>query len=86
MNLTERWKAHTISQKTDLRARLIDAVAAHEGWEESAIALVDEAIIPVIKKGCTHEWDNISVCDEYEDYIYKHCLNIERRYNSPEQS
>lgn len=48
VTLTERWKAHTISQKTDLRAKLIDAVARHEGWEESAIAMVDEAIMPII--------------------------------------
>lgn len=49
LSLTERWKAHTISQKTDLRAKLLDAVARYEGWEESAVALVDEAIMPTLE-------------------------------------
>lgn len=47
-DLTKKWKQHSISQKFDLRAKLIDACAKHEGWEESAIAIVDEAIMPII--------------------------------------
>lgn len=47
--LTERWKEYTLSQKTDLRTKLIDAVACHEGWEESAIAMVEETIMPIIR-------------------------------------
>lgn len=26
-----------------------------------------------------HEWDNISSCSEYEHYICRHCLGIEKR-------
>lgn len=54
--LTERWKKHTLSQKVALRDKLIEVVAIHEGWEESAVALVDEAIMPVIQQ---HESDII---------------------------
>ena len=46
---TERWKEHLQSTKLDLRGLLIESVASHEGWEESAIALVDEAIMPLIR-------------------------------------
>lgn len=48
LSLIDRWKAHCTSQKTDLRAKLIDACSEHQGWEESAIAIVDEAIMPVL--------------------------------------
>lgn len=30
-----------------------------------------------------HEWDNISSCDEYEHYICKHCMIIEKRFKNP---
>lgn len=44
----ERWIEHCAGHANNLRSHLINAVAEHEGWEESAVALVDEAIIPVI--------------------------------------
>lgn len=34
----------------DLREKLIESISVHQGWEESAVALVDEAIIPVIQQ------------------------------------
>lgn len=37
-----------LPQDSSLRSELIRAVAKHEGWEESAVVLVDEAIIPTI--------------------------------------
>lgn len=30
-----------------------------------------------------HEFDNISSCDEYEHWICKHCLAIEKRIKQP---
>lgn len=47
-SLTERFKEWMNSPKADLRGNLITAVSEHEGWEESAVALVDEVIMPVI--------------------------------------
>lgn len=38
-----------------LRAKLIDAIAEYMGWEESAIAMVDEVIMPVIESEYPHE-------------------------------
>lgn len=49
-SLAMRWQAHLASTSLDFRGLLIEAVAAHEGWEESAIALVDEAIMPIIEE------------------------------------
>jgi hypothetical protein len=48
--LTDRWKEHCAGPKDSLRAKLIDAVSAHEGWEESAVSIVDTAVIPVIRR------------------------------------
>lgn len=47
-SLKERWMDYMKSTHLDLRGLLIEAVSQHEGWEESAIALVDEAIMPVL--------------------------------------
>lgn len=33
-----------------LREELIEAISLHQGWEESAVALVDKAVMPVIIK------------------------------------
>lgn len=33
-----------------LRDALIEAVSLHQGWEESAVAMVDEAIMPVLER------------------------------------
>lgn len=49
MSLKDRWLEYMASTKLDLRGLLIEAVSEHEGWEESAIALVDEAIMPVLE-------------------------------------
>ena len=48
-SLQEKWQEHMHAKKLDLRWHLISAIAEHEGWEESAIALVDEAIMPIIQ-------------------------------------
>src|ERR1700722_9523690 len=49
-SLRERFIEYMKSPKVDLRGNLITAVAEHEGWEESAVALVDETIMPVIRQ------------------------------------
>lgn len=41
---------HTPRNARDFRWTLIDAVSEHEGWEESAVALVDEVIMPIIRQ------------------------------------
>jgi hypothetical protein len=60
MSLKERWLEYLASTKLDLRGRLIEAVSDHEGWEESAIALVDEAILPVLGgESPAPDWDGM---------------------------
>lgn len=48
-SLKERWAEHASGPTSSLRYQLIEAIACHEGWEESAIALYDEAIWPILK-------------------------------------
>lgn len=40
------------------------------------IAYLIARLLPRITE---HEWDNITQCDEYEHYICKHCLVVEKR-------
>lgn len=47
-SLKERWQDYLAMTTLDLRGLLIEAVCVHQGWEEGAIALVDEAIMPVL--------------------------------------
>ena len=54
-SLAERWKEHFMSQEITLRGLLIEAVAEHEGWEESVVALVDEAIMPLMDAAMQRE-------------------------------
>jgi hypothetical protein len=49
-SLKERFLEFLADPKDNLRAKLIQAVSDHQGWEESAVALVDEAIIPAISQ------------------------------------
>lgn len=49
-SLEDRFSEYLAAPKDSLRAKLIEAVSLHEGWEESAISLVDEAIVPVIRQ------------------------------------
>lgn len=44
-DLREKLKQHNAGDKTGFRARLIEAVMSGTGWEESAIALVDDHIV-----------------------------------------
>lgn len=46
----QRWLEHISTGKLDLRWHLVAAIAHHQGWEESAIALVDEAIMPLLSQ------------------------------------
>ena len=64
--LKRRWLEHLYNSSIDLRSLLIDAVAKHEGWEESAVALIDEAIMPVLKNV---EQSEISVVKELREKI-----------------
>lgn len=62
ITLKERFAEYLASPKDNLRSRLIEAVSHHEGWEESAIAMVDDAIIPAInehKADCQRKLDEI---------------------------
>lgn len=45
----ELWLEHMTGPKDNLRHELIEAIACHEGWEESAVALFDEAIMPILQ-------------------------------------
>lgn len=71
-SLKERWQEHLACTHLDLRGLLIEAVAVHQGWEESAIALVDEAIMPVIEaeKPTTAR---CQFCDAPDGYHQAHC-------------
>lgn len=50
MTLAEKFKEYLEGPQDTLRAKLIKAVSLHQGWEESAIAIVDDAIIPVVEE------------------------------------
>lgn len=39
-----------MENENNLRASLIEAISLYMGWEESAIAMVDDVIIPIIQK------------------------------------
>lgn len=49
-DLKARFKEYLATPQNTLRAKLIHAVSMHGGWEEAAVALVDEAIMPIVAK------------------------------------
>lgn len=53
--LSKLWAEHQKGPKSTLRAKLIEAIAKHEGWEESAIAMVDEAVMPALQRWSGYE-------------------------------
>lgn len=48
--LKQRWLDHTNAPHDNIRAKLIEATSQHLGWEEGAVMLIDEAIMPVINE------------------------------------
>lgn len=57
----EGFKEYLNAPKDNLRAKLIEAVCHHEGWEESALALVDDAIMPVIRQHKAEQPEDVVV-------------------------